>query len=74
MKIDITALVKSIVAIVVLGAALILAQLWFDVFPEAVFGKLLVTLLILGGVVSFIIAVKQDLSEEKKLKDDKYIG
>lgn len=73
MKININALVKSIVVIVVLGAALVLAQMWFNIFSLEVFWKLLVTLAIVGSVASFIIAVKQDLSDEKKLKDDKFL-
>lgn len=73
MTLNTQALVKSIVVLTILGAALVLAQLWLNLFETVVFVKLLVTLLIVGGVVTFIIAVKSDMSDEKKLKDDKYL-
>lgn len=73
MKFDINVLVKCIVVLVVTGAALLLLQMWLHVFAVEIFWKLLVTLVIIGSVASFIIAVKQDLSDEKKLKDDKFL-
>ena len=73
MKFDINALVRCIVVLVVTGAALVLLQMWFHIFNPEIFWKLVVTLVIIGSVASFIIAVKQDLSDEKKLKDDKYL-
>lgn len=73
MTLNTQALVKSIVVLTILGAALVLAQIWLSLFETVVFVKLLVTLLIVGGVVTFIIAVKSDMSDEKKLKDDKYL-
>lgn len=73
MKLNVNALVKSIVVIVVLGAALVLAQMWFNIFSLEIFWKLLVTLVIVGSVASFIIAIKQDLTDDKKLKDDKFL-
>lgn len=74
MKLQTQKLVKSLVFFVLLGAALGLLQLWFDFFAPLVFGKLMVTLVVLGAVVSFIIAVREDMSGEEKLKDDKYIN
>jgi hypothetical protein len=47
--------------------------MWFRLFATDIFIKLLVTLAVLGAVVTFIIAVKTDLDEDKKLKDDKYV-
>lgn len=73
MTLNTQALVKSIVVLTIFGAALVLAQIWLNLFETVVFVKLLVTLLIVGGVVTFIIAVKSDMSDEKKLKDDKYL-
>lgn len=73
MKVNINALVRGIVILVVAGAALVLLQMWFNIFAAEIFWKLLVTLVVIGSVVSFIIAVKQDLSDEKKLKDDKFL-
>jgi len=73
MSLNVQMLVKCIVAVAVLSVGLILAQMWFTLFPAEIFWKLLVTLVLLGALVSFLIAVKQDLSEEKKLRDDKYL-
>lgn len=73
MSLNVQILVKCIVAVAVLSVGLILAQMWFTLFAADIFWKLLVTLVLLGGLVSFLIAVKQDLSEDKKLRDDKYL-
>lgn len=74
MKLNSQRLVKSLVFFVVLGAALGLAQLWLDIFSAIVFGKIMTTLIVLGAVVSFIIAVREDLSGEEKLRDDKFLN
>lgn len=73
MKIDMNVLARSIVIVVVAAAAITIAQMWLDLFSDMVFIKLLGTLVILGAVAAFVAAVKQDISEEKKLKDDKYL-
>lgn len=73
MKIDFHTLFKCIIGIVVVGVALILVQMWFSPFQWFTFWKILATLGLLGGLVSFFIAVKQDITEEKKLRDDKYL-
>jgi len=61
---------------VVLGlalAGLLLGQIWWSVFDDGVFGKLLVTDLVLLALISFILAVYEDFGTNKKLKDEKYI-
>ena len=68
-----TWLVRSIVALVVIAAALLLVQLWFESFSYVFFWKILATVVILGLVISFVIAVLADFSSEKSLKDDKYL-
>ena len=73
MKFDSNILVKCIVGIVLACAALILVQMWVPIFETAIFWKLIVTLVIIGSVVSFIIAVKQDLTDDKKMKDEKFL-
>lgn len=73
MKLPSGLLLRFLIALVLVAAALVLVQMWFTVFDTAVFIKLLVTLGVLGAVAAFVIAVKQDLSSEKKLKDDKFI-
>lgn len=74
MNINTALLLRSIIWLVVAGAALVLVQLWFNVFAHDLFWKLFVTLIILGGVVSVVLAIKADMSEEKKLKDDKFVN
>lgn len=74
MSINTTLLLRSIIWLVVTGAALLLAQLWLDLFTDIVFWKLFATVLIIGGVISVVLAIRQDMSEEKKMKDDKYVN
>jgi hypothetical protein len=73
MKIDFQTLFRCVIAIVILAVVLILLQMWFKPFGIIVFWKILATLALLGGLVSFFIAVKQDITDEKKMRDDKYI-
>jgi D-alanyl-lipoteichoic acid acyltransferase DltB (MBOAT superfamily) len=54
--------------------AIIIAQMWFTVFADGIFWKLIVTLILLGGLAGFLLAVRQDISAEKKMRDDKYIS
>lgn len=54
-------------------SAVILAQIWFSAFNEIFFGKLTVTIVILGLLAAFVIAVFDDFFENKKLKDDNYL-
>ena len=54
-------------------SALILGQIWFEIFNNAFFGKLAFTLLIIGGLAGFGIAMADDFFESKKLKDENYL-
>ena len=74
MSINTTLLLRSIIWLVVTGAALLLAQLWLDLFTDIVFWKLFATVLIIGGVISVVLAIRQDMGEEKKMKDDTYVN
>lgn len=73
MKIDNKRLLRCIVGVVVLLGALAILQMWFDIFKDAVFIKVMVTLVIVGGVATFIIAVREDLAGDDQLKKDKYL-
>lgn len=55
------------------GGGLVVAQMWWHVIAYALFGKLIVTLLIIGGLLSFFAAVSEDFGTNKRLKDNKYI-
>lgn len=74
MNINTTMLLRSIIWLVIAGAVLVLVQMWFAVFAADVFWKIFATLIILGAVVSVVLAIKADMSEEKKLKDDKFVN
>jgi hypothetical protein len=51
---------------------LILDQVWFQYVPIVVFWKIFITLTIIGGLMLAIQAVKSEVIEEKKQKDDGY--
>lgn len=73
MNINTTALLRSIICLVIAGAVLILVQMWFAPFATLLFWKIFATLAILGTMVSVVLAIKADMTEEKKLKDDKFV-
>lgn len=54
-------------------SAIILAQIWFEAFQEAFFIKITVTIVILGALLAFVIAIFDDFFENKKLKDENYL-
>lgn len=54
-------------------SGVILLQVWFEAFNEAFFGKLCITLVILGLIAAFIIAVFDDFFENKKMKEENYL-
>ncbi len=73
MKINNKRLVKCIVGVVLALGAMSILQLWFDLFSDTFFYKAMITLVIVGGIATFIIAVREDLAESDQLKKDKYI-
>ena len=54
-------------------SAVILGQIWFDLFQDIIFGKIAITLIIIGLLAAFGIAMSDDFFENKKLKDDNYL-
>lgn len=52
---------------------LILLQIWFDAFQYAFFFKITATIIIIGTLLAFAIAVFDDFFENKKLKDENYL-
>ena len=66
-------LVRAIVLLILLAALMMIGQLWFAWFDMVFFWKLLATIVILGLVISFLIAVLTDFSDEKSMKDDQYL-
>lgn len=74
MKMNVNLLLKSVAVVIVLLAATALAQIWFEVFPEAIFLKVMISLVIVGAVASILIAITLDMDENKKMRDDKYLN
>lgn len=62
-----------LVVLAIVGAGLIVTQLWWEPFKALMFGKMIVTVIILAGLASFILAVSEDLGTTGKLKKDKFI-
>lgn len=63
------------IAIYIVGAfaALLLLQLWGNVFSEEGFGKLLFTLIIGAVVLTLYVVIRRDMGEEEKQKKDRYL-
>ena len=60
----------------VMGIALsgtILLQTWLQFFDETLFGRLILTFIVIGVISAFIIALFDDFFENKKLKDENYL-
>lgn len=54
-------------------SAIILGQIWFDLFQGIIFGKLAATIVIIGLLAAFGIAMADDFFESKKMKDENYL-
>ena len=67
------ALVFSLTAFVLIGAAIIILAIWGVVFDGELLFKILATLGILILVVGFLIVVRSDFSDHKRLKDENFL-
>jgi len=54
-------------------ALLVVLQIWTDAFNDLFFGKIISTLVVIGLLGSFVLAVFDDFFENKKLKDENYL-
>ncbi len=63
----------SIVVMVCAGAALCIAQLWFNIIPWDIFIKTIITLGILTILIGLVLVIKADLGQHKKMKDENYL-
>ena len=66
-------LLAILVGLIVIAALLSIGQMWFILLSWDVFIKLIVTLGILTLLLGFLLIIKADFGEHKKLKDDNYI-
>lgn len=67
-------LLGAAIFIAVALVILVLAQLWWPLMSSDIFSKVGITGVVLLGVVSFVIAAKEDFSSEKNLKEDKFVN
>jgi hypothetical protein len=54
-------------------SAMILGQVWLDLFKGIVFGQIAFTLIIIGLLAAFGMAMSDDFFESKKMKDENYL-
>ena len=67
------ALVLSLIGLVLLGGLLIILSIWnVGIEPDFIF-KLLATVGILILIIGFLLVVKMDFGEHKRLKDNDFI-
>lgn len=57
----------------VLTTALILDQIWVGVVEFDIFWKLLITIGVVGGLVTAVYLLKNEFVEDRKMKKDKYL-
>ncbi|MGH1399196.1 MAG: hypothetical protein ACRBCT_08285 [Alphaproteobacteria bacterium] len=63
----------GLVGLVLVGALLTILQMWTGLIGWDVFIKLIITLGILVLVLGFLMVIKADLGEHKRLKDENYL-
>ena len=66
-------LLGVLVLMAALSCGLIIGQMWWSFMAAITFGKIMVTLIIITGLLAFFMAVREDFGGNKKLKDDKFI-
>ncbi|PZQ45308.1 MAG: hypothetical protein DI551_07745 [Micavibrio aeruginosavorus] len=66
------ALIYLLISLAIAAAAIIILHIW-GVDLGALFFKLLATIGILALLVGFLLVVKADFSEHKRLKDENFI-
>lgn len=63
----------AIIALVIGAAVLTILQIWTSFLAWDVFVKILITVGILVTLLGFLLVIKYDLGEHKKLKDENYL-
>ncbi len=66
-------LIGLLIGLVVLGATLIILQIWGLLFDGAFLLKVLGTIGVLILLAGFLLVVKLDFGEHKRLKDQNYL-
>lgn len=65
-------LIYTLIGLAILAAALVILSIWGVALSEMLF-KLLATIGVLALLVGFLLVVKLDFGEHKRLKDENYI-
>lgn len=63
----------TLIALVLGSAGLLVVQMWTSLMPWEIFVKVLITMGIAVLVLGFLLVIKADLGEHKKLKDENYL-
>ena len=66
-------LLTSLIGLVLMAATVIILQIWGVAFGPDVFMKLLGTIVVLIILIGFLLVVKMDFGEHKRLKDENYL-
>lgn len=74
MKLDFVLLFRTVIATASVLLLLLLDRIWFEIVPPETFWKLLLSVLLIGVFTGFVISVKKDLNDEKKLREDKHLN
>ena len=64
----------ALLVLVVAGGGIFLLQLWFELFEDEIFFKIMITVAILIAIIGAVIAIRHDTEEDDKLKKDKFIN
>lgn len=63
-------LMQLVVLVVLVAGTLTILDIWFNIFSGEVFGKVLMTAVILVGMVGVAIAVRSDIDDETRKKKE----
>ncbi len=63
----------SLVGLVCVGAAVVIAKIWGFDLPDDLFFKIVATLGVLILLFGFLLVVNSDFGQHKKLKDENYL-
>lgn len=66
-------LFSLLVAFMCAICGMVIIQLWWVGFAWGIFGKAVMSLAILAGLVAFILAVSEDFGQNKNLREQDYI-
>ena len=66
-------LLTALIVIAVTATGLFIGQIWFDFMSWAILWKVFLTLAVLFVLVGFLMVVKIDFGQHKKLKDENYL-